>query len=126
MLTNRILRRAFQSSQKQVVLSAALALSIALGAASIAAAHGPTVKLSHDEMTPPLLNLYVGTTVHFTNTVSMPGGHIVVDQGGTLESPALLSPGDGWHYTFEAIGTYEIFIKEHPNAKMKIVIVEKK
>lgn len=125
MLMNRILRGAFQSSRKQVVLSVVLALGIALGTASTAAAHGPTVKLSHDEMTPSLLNLYVGTTVHFTNTVSMPGGHIVMDEAGTLESPALLSPGDGWHYTFEAIGTYEIFIKEHPKAKMRIVIVEK-
>ncbi|MFK7895585.1 MAG: hypothetical protein AB8G23_07095 [Myxococcota bacterium] len=102
-----------------------LAAAFILGIAGSAAAHGPTVKVSHGEMKPALLNLYVGTTVHFTNTVSMPGGHVVVDEGGTLESPALLEPGDGWHYTFENEGTYEIFVKQHPEAKMRIVVVTK-
>lgn len=89
-------------------------------------AHGPTVKISHSELTPPLLNLYVGSTVHFSNTVSMPGGHIVVDEAGTLESPPLKEPGDGWHYTFEKEGTYEIYLKQHPEAKTRIVVVPKK
>lgn len=91
-----------------------------------AQAHGPTIEISHSEMKPPLLNLFVGTTVHFSNTVAMPGGHVVVDEGGTLESPPLEKPGDGWHYTFEEPGTYNVFVKQHPMAKAKIVVIPKK
>ncbi len=94
--------------------------------AGMAYAHGPTIEISHHEMKPPLLNLFVGTTVHFSNTVKMPGGHVVVDESGTLESPPLEEPGDGWHYTFDEAGTFEIFIKQHPKNKAKINVVPKK
>ena len=104
---------------------AALVLAAAF-LATPAAAHGPTIELSHSEMKPALLNLFVGTTVHFANTVSMPGGHVVVDTEGRLESPALAEPGDGWHYTFEEVGTYEVFLREHPKARATINVVPKK
>ena len=114
-------------SNRRISLFTLFALMLLVfGFGGVAQAHGPTVKISHSEMTPPLLNLYVGTTVHFLNTVSMPGGHIVVDEGGTLESPPLNEPGDGWHYTFEDEGTYEIYLKQHPEAKTRIVVVPKK
>ena len=104
-------------------LLAALALALFAPAAW---AHGPTIEISHHEMKPPLLNLFVGTTVHFANTVTMPGGHVVVDESGTLESPPLEKPGDGWHYTFDEPGTYHVSIKQHPMAKAKIVVIPKK
>jgi plastocyanin len=113
------------SSRRSFVTLFALVLLV-VSFSGAAHAHGPTVKISHSEVTPPLLNLYVGTTVHFSNTVSMPGGHIIVDEAGTLESPPLEEPGDGWHYTFENEGTYEIYVKQHPKAKMRIVVVPKK
>ncbi len=94
--------------------------------AAPALAHGPTIEISHSEMKPPLLNLFVGTTVHFANTVAMPGGHVVVDEEGTLESPPLEKPGDGWHYTFEEVGTYHVFVKQHPDAKATINVLPKK
>ena len=94
--------------------------------AGVASAHGPTIEISHSELKPKLLNLYVGSTVHFQNTVNMPGGHVIVDEGETLESPPLEKPGDGWHYTFEEEGTYEIFVRQHPKAKARIVVVPKK
>lgn len=94
-----------------------------LGGASVATAHGPTIEISHSEMRPALLNLFAGTTVHFQNTVEMPGGHVVVDTEGRLESPALEHPGDDWHYTFEEEGVYEIFVRQHPDAKARIVVV---
>lgn len=108
------------------VVMPAIALAVTLLLAGAAPGHGPTIEISHDEMKPSLLNLYVGTTVHFANTVAMPGGHVVVDAGGTLESPPLEKPGDGWHYTFEKPGTYELYVKQHPGAKARIVVVEKK
>lgn len=98
-------------------------LLLVSGAAS---AHGPTIAITHSEMKPPLLNLFVGTTVHFDNKVVMPGGHVVVDEGGTLESPPLEKPGDGWHYTFDEPGTYHVFVKQHPKARAKIVVIPKK
>ena len=89
-------------------------------------AHGPTIEITHQEMKPALLNLFVGTTVHFSNMVTMPGGHVVVDESGSIESPALAEPGDGWHYTFDTVGTYELFIRQHPEAKARIVVVPKR
>jgi len=106
-----------------------LVLSLALGCLAIpgvASAHGPTIEVSHSELTPTLLNLFVGTTVHFNNTVSMPGGHVIVDESGTIKSPALLEPGDGWHYRFDEVGTFELYIEQHPTAKARIVVVPKR
>jgi plastocyanin len=97
-----------------------------LGSPSEASAHGPTIEIKHDELKPALLNLFVGTTVHFSNTVAMPGGHVIVDESGLLESPPLEKPGDGWHYTFEKEGTYEIYIRQHPTVKARIVVVPKR
>lgn len=91
-----------------------------------ASAHGLKIEISHDELKPSLLNLFVGTTVHFSNTVAMPGGHVIVDDSGTIESPALEKPGDGWHYTFEKEGTFELYIKQHPTVKARVVVVPKR
>jgi plastocyanin len=99
---------------------------LCLGVAAIASAHGPTIEVSHSELTPKLLNLFVGTTVHFNNTVEMPGGHVIVDESGTIKSPPLMKPGDGWHYTFDQEGTFELFIEQHPDAKARIVVVPKR
>jgi plastocyanin len=107
------------------LLVVSLAL-LGIGVPRAALAHGPTIEISHDELKPSLLNLFVGTTVHFSNTVEMPGGHVIVDESGTIESPALEKPGDGWHYTFEKEGTFEIHIKQHPTAKARIVVVPKR
>ncbi len=102
---------------------AALALLGLVGRVGPAAGHGPTIEITHSEMKPALLNLFVGSTVHFANQVQMPGGHVVVDESGTIESPPLEKPGDGWHYTFEKEGTYELFIRQHPKARARVVVV---
>ena len=104
----------------------AVAVTAIVAIAGAAQAHGPTIEISHHEMKPSLLNLFAGTTVHFSNTVTMPGGHVVVDESGTLKSPPLAEPGDGWHYTFDEVGTFEVFIKQHPKAKARINVVPKK
>ena len=114
------------SRRRLPIVFLCLSALVCLASADVARAHGPTIEISHSAMEPKLLNLYVGTTVHFQNTVNMPGGHVVVDEGGTLESPPLEKPGDGWHYTFEQEGTYEVYVKQHPMAKARIVVVPKK
>ncbi len=101
-------------------------IGVLMLAAGTARAHGPTIEITHSEMKPALLNLFVGTTVHFANKVAMPGGHVVVDTEGRLESPPLEKPGDGWHYTFEEPGTYEVFLRQHPKARARINVVPKK
>ncbi len=116
---------------KRRVLLSALFHTMTIGALWIGIvgdvlAHGPTIEVSHEKLKPPLLNLFVGTTVHFKNTVKMPGGHVIVDESGLLESPPLLEPGDGWHYTFEKEGIFEIHIRQHPAAKARIVVVPKR
>ncbi len=118
-------RRSVRSVLRSPVLAAALFV-FWFGLVPNASAHGPTIEVSHSELSPPLLNLFVGTTVHFNNTVAMPGGHVIVDASGTIKSPPLEAPGDGWHYTFEKEGTFELHIEQHPSAKARIVIVPKR
>ena len=115
-----------------------LVAALGLGIPRVALAHGPTIEIRRDELSPPLLNLFVGTTVHFSNTVEMPGGHVIVikvvdvtraievDEAKAIESPALEKPGDGWHYTFEEEGRFDLYIKQHPTAKARIVVVPKR
>ena len=103
-----------------------LACLIVMGLTGVASAHGPTIEITHAAMKPALLNLYVGSTVHFTNQQAMPGGHTVVDETGTIESPPLEKVGDGWHYTFDEVGRYEVYVAQHPSAKATIVVVPKK
>jgi plastocyanin len=93
--------------------------------AGVSRAHGPTIELTHSEMKPALLNLFVGSTVHFLNKSAMPGGHVVVDRTGRIESPPLEQPGDGWHYTFDEPGSYEVFVRQHPKAAARINVIEK-
>lgn len=114
-----------RSTRPFPLAAGAVLLAVLLGA-GVARAHGPTIEISHAEMKPALLNLFVGTTVHFANTVSMPGGHVVVDTEGRLESPPLEQPGDGWHYTFDEVGTYEVYLRQHPRTRARINVVPKK
>jgi plastocyanin len=116
-------------------VSSLVLIAIGVGNPAEVSAHGPTIKISHEELKPSLLNLFVGSTVHFSNTVAMPGGHVIVIRGDdgedgdaseAIESPALEKPGDGWHYTFEQEGRFEIHIKQHPTAKARVVVVSKR
>ena len=105
---------------------ALIALATGILFASAAKAHGPTIEITHAEMKPALLNLFVGMTVHFNNKEWMPGGHTVVDTTGKVESPPLEKVDEGWHYTFDEVGTFELFVKQHPMAKARINVVPKK
>ena len=99
--------------------------SSVLAAATSASAHGPTVDITPTGFKPLLLNLFEGTTVHFTNSVAAPEGLVVSDEAKTFASPPIEPDGDGWHYTFKMIGTYEIRIAQRSEAKMRIVVVKK-
>ena len=109
-----------------ILLFAFLATPLALVAAAPARAHGPTVELTAKGLEPVLLNLFEGTTVHFSNTLVAPEGLVVVDESGLLESPAFKQPGEGWHFTFDKTGSYVIHVRGRPEATMRIVVVPKR
>lgn len=108
--------------------------SMVFAASAPASAHGPTVEITPAGFEPQLLNLFEGTTVHFTNVIGAAeamaegssDGVVVTDLAGTFKSPPITAAGDGWHYTFEQIGVHELRIEQRPEAKMRIVIVKKR
>jgi plastocyanin len=106
----------------RTALRLALLLALALGAPPALAA-GPTVRVGHDKLDPAVLRVEPGTTVVFHNVDEMPGGHTVIADDGSFQSPPLAKDQD-WSHTFSRIGTFTYSIKEHPAAKGRIVVGE--
>ena len=110
----------------QLRRAAVLIVLCTFGLSGVASAHGPTIEITPEGLEPALLNLFVGTTVHFSNTLERPEGSVIVIESGSLESPLLVRPGDGWHYTFEEEGSFEIHLRHRPTARARIVVVPKR
>lgn len=92
-----------------------------LGFASPALAGDVTVTITHGKLEPPEVIVAMGDTVTFHNVDEMPGGHSVVADDGSFESPAL-GAGHRWSHTFEKLGMFPYHIGEHPNAKGKVIV----
>ncbi|MEZ4332385.1 MAG: hypothetical protein R3F35_11560 [Myxococcota bacterium] len=106
-------------------LALMLLIGLVLGAGP-ALAHGPTVEIRASGLSPALLNLFEGTTVHFANTIDAPAGIVVlIDETGDLRSPVLKRPGDGWHYTFDRTGRFDVRVEGRPDWRMTIVVIAK-
>lgn len=75
-----------------------------------------TVEVGHKRLEPAEVSIGVGDTVTFHNQDEMPGGHTIVADDGSFQSPAL-GAGDKWSHTFEAPGSTTYHIKEHPESK---------
>ena len=86
-----------------------------------AAADEVTVHVGHNKLEPAELKVSAGTTVVFHNMDEMPGGHSIVSDDGSFESPGL-GKDESWSHTFSESGSYAYSIKEHPSAKGKIVV----
>lgn len=109
----------------------ATAVAIALLAAPLAWAHGPTMQVSASSVRPAALVVEAGQTVHFRNTnrSSVPvvlrfeqaPAEALPAEGEPLRSPAMGRAGD-WHYTFEAVGEYR-FVVEGFSARGSIQVV---
>ena len=114
----------------RAVCALAAIVVLAFGAAGPAWAHGPTVKITATGFAPVLLNLFEGTTVHFTNAIAASAagseGVVVSDEAGRFESPPISAAGDGWHYTFEERGTWVIRVAGRPEPTLRIVVVARK
>jgi plastocyanin len=97
-------------------LMAALVLT-----SSVAFGDEAMVHVGHNKLDPSELTIAVGTTVVFHNMDEMPGGHTLVADDGSFQSPAL-GKDESWSHTFTEAGVYRYSIKQHPSAKGKIVV----
>lgn len=79
------------------------------------------VRIGHNSITPTEIETHVGETVRFHNVDAMPGGHTVVADDGSFESPPLAKDED-YEHVFEKEGRVAIRIKQHPNATAIIVV----
>jgi plastocyanin len=100
----------------------AFAFSLALALASTAAlAEDVIVRIGHNRITPAEVTVKAGTAVTFVNEDEMPGGHSIVADDGSFESPGL-GKDERWSYTFAAPGSHGYAIKQHPAAKGKVIV----
>ena len=90
-------------------------------ASGAALAGGPTVTVGHNRITPSQLTVKSGTTVTFENQDAMPGGHTIVADDGSFQSPGL-AKGESWTHTFDEPGTHPFSIKEHPSARGSVTV----
>jgi plastocyanin len=79
------------------------------------------VHVGHNKLDPSDLKVAAGTTVVFHNMDEMPGGHSIVADDGSFQSPAL-AKDQSWSHTFTKPGVHGYSIKEHPSAKGTIVV----
>ena len=90
-----------------------------------ATADNTKVQVGHNRLEPAEISIKVGDSVTFHNEDEMPGGHTIVVDEESLQSPPL-GKDKSWTYTFPDAGTFTYHIKEHPGAKGKIVVQEEK
>jgi plastocyanin len=92
-----------------------------LWGSSTALADEVMVHVGHNKLDPAELTIAAGTTVVFHNLDAMPGGHTIVSDDGSFESPGL-EKDQSWSRTFDEPGVYGYAIKEHPSAVGRIVV----
>jgi len=86
-----------------------------------AAPSGAEVSLDHSHVQPARIEIKAGESVTFRNVVEMPGGHTVVADDGSFESPPL-NKDQSWTHQFEKPGSYKFHLKQHPDTKGEIVV----
>ncbi len=99
-------------------------MSLACAAALLVAAPAladVTVEVGHDHFEPATITIQKGESVTFHNVDEMPGGHTVVAEDGSFQSPPLAKDEDFTH-TFEVRGTVKVKIFQHPQATGEIIV----
>ncbi len=79
------------------------------------------VHVGHNKLDPIELKVASGTTVVVHNMDEMPGGHTIVADDDSFQSPGL-AKDESWSHTFAEPGVYSYSIKQHPSAKGKITV----
>jgi plastocyanin len=82
------------------------------------------VHVGHNRLDPAEVSIPAGDAVIFHNMDEMPGGHTIVADDGSFSSPPL-AKDEKWSHTFAEPGAYAYHIKEHPDAKGKVVVEAK-
>jgi plastocyanin len=108
-----------RSAMKRVLIYGALSVLVAISA--WAATGAATVQVGHNRLEPAEISIAAGDTVTFHNRDEMPGGHTLVADDGSFESPAL-GKDTSWSHTFAKPGTYAYHIKQHAGAKGRVVV----
>ena len=101
-------------------LIAVIAITVGL-ASSGAFAADVMVHVGHNSLQPAEVSIDVSDTVTFHNMDVMPGGHTVTTDDGSLSSPPL-GKDEAWSHKFTKPGSFSFHIKEHPDAKMTVVV----
>jgi plastocyanin len=86
-----------------------------------AGGHAVEVSLDHSHVQPERVEIKAGESVTFKNVVDMPGGHTVVADDGSFESPPL-NKNESWTHSFAKPGSYKFHLKQHPGTKGEIVV----
>jgi len=82
---------------------------------------GAEVSIDHARVQPARVEIKAGESVTFKNVVEMPGGHTVVADDGSFESPPL-NKDQTWSHPFGKPGSYKFHLKEHPGTKGEIIV----
>ncbi len=98
-----------------------LLLSTALLLAAVPALADVTVEVGHNHITPATVTIKKGESITFHNVDEMPGGHTVVAEDGSFESPPLAKDQDYTH-KFETSGTVKLKILQHPKATAEVIV----
>ncbi len=101
--------------------AATAAFFAAFLASGAALADEVMVHVGHGSIHPAEIKLKAGDSVVFHNMDEMPGGHTVVVDDGSHQSPPL-AKDEKWKHTFEKPGSYGVHVKEHPDAKAKVFV----
>ncbi len=99
----------------------ALLAAVVLLAVPLSVTAETIVEVGHNRLEPAAVMIKKGDTVTFVNKDQMPGGHTIVANDGTFESPPL-GKDESWSHTFDEFGDYGFSIQQHPSAKGTVTV----
>ena len=106
---------------RSALYAAALSMLLACGQAAPSGDTEVMVHVGHNRVEPTEFTIPVGGTVVFHNMDEMPGGHTIVADDGSFESPPL-GKDEQWSHTFERAGSFGYHIEQHPDAKGRVTV----
>ncbi len=97
-----------------------LALGMA-GAAPYDPASEVIVTVSSSRVDPEVVEIRRGVRLTFHCLSDLPGGLVVVAADGSFESWSL-GMNSQWSHHFAEIGTFEFFVKGHPETRGRVIV----
>ena len=106
---------------RRVLCAAALVFGVACGDTAPGGDETFMVHVGHNRVEPVEMSVPVGSVVIFHNMDEMPGGHTIVADDGSFESPPL-GKDEQWSHTFAREGSFGYRIEQHPEAKGRVTV----